>query len=1102
MLSGIPKTELPVVLLPHFILFWRLFMLNLGSNRHLHSMLRGITGLGAAFVLLLVPSLYAQNVNAILRGTVTDPPGSVIPGAAIELLEPATGQVVRHTTSLANGDYEFDELRPGTYELHCSVGGFKTFVANNIILDTGATRRVDAPLALGEIADQVTVSAGAAVINTETATISDMFTAKQHEESPQVQPYPSTYALLTTLAGVQGGNGTYPIADGQQQAQQTQTFDGISNDLAGQQSNNAYFFEQVSATLFNAPAESQVPVEINQVTKRGANALHGRTTYRIYDSVLNAQGYFDTSKTPYLQHEWDLEASGPIWKDHTFFYGAWFAQRIPLGTSYRASVPTDAWRSGVFSTPIIDPTSGLPFPNNTIPANRISSVASAVQATYFPTANNGTRAPVNNYAFHFPFNSDLYSGNWPIVRIDHNLTKSNTVFVRWLMRQTPYVLDNGLPSLIWTRLRRNQQWALGDTQILSPTLINNFRFGYSSDYIVDGQTEAGQTPPDGSKVLSNIGLQGANPSDLTGQGFPEIDISGLTSLSDVAGGVKSDNHILTFNDTVVWQKAKHVLTVGGSVQQFRIAEGVVPNYGIFTFDGSITGNPYADFLLGLPQSSQRSSPLGSRHIKLTEYGIFAEDSFKISRRLSLNYGLRWDLYGTPAADDGLMYNWNPTNGDVVVDPSAIAKVSPLYPSSITVVPGQVQATSDKTNFAPRIGAAYELSSHSVVRGGYGLYTARFATTGAFNNFLPINPRLGSTGPFAISQIYQNVVVPGQPPLLSFPNPYPSSTADARVPSQSVIGYPQQISHGHIQQFSGTYEYQLGQIGLRASYLGSRSSGLNYTVNTNLPRPGRAPFTASSRPYPQFVSTNMIRFDGSAKYDGVQVEARRRVASLNFDANYTLSRSLNNYLDTENPYDVLSHWANDGLTRRHYAVASIVWALPFGHGRRYFGSDGGVADRIASGWSTSVITYFASGQYFSPSFSGADPANTGTFGGLPDLVGNPNDVPAGKTINNWFNTAAFAVPQPGHFGNALPNSLEGQNLYVTNLSLTKSLPITERIHFIFTSQMANLFNHPQFLLPSGNISVPGGNQFTTQLGVFDSLEGGQQRQITFLGGFTF
>lgn len=1050
---------------------------------------------------LLDCPLVAQTVNATLRGTVTDAGGSLVANADLKLIEPATGQLVRQAKSSATGDFEFNELKPGSYELRCTASGFRLFAAKGILLESGQIRRLDVSLALGEVSQEVTVSAGAAVISTESPTISATFSLKQHEDSPQVTVYPTPFAMLTTLAGVQGGTGS-PIANGQTQSQQMQTFDGIPNDLAGEQSNNVNFFEEVSASLFNAPAESAVPVQINETTKRGTGSIHGGASYRIYDSVFNARGYFDTDKTPFLQHEWNLEAGGPIWKNRTFFYGQWFAQRIPLGTQYRASVPTANWRNGIFSSTIIDPATGLPFANNTIPASRISSVAKAFQDNYYPSPNIATTTAVNNYGFHFPFNSDLYRGDWPMVRIDHNLTKQNSFFARWMMRQTPYVLDNGLPSLIWTRLRRHQQWAAGDTHIFTPNLLNNLRFGYSIDYIVDGQTEGGKTPPDGSKVLATTGLQGSNPSGLTGQGFPEIDISGLTSLLNVSGGVKSDNHIFNLNDSVDWQHGRHVWKFGAGVQHFNKFYGVVPNYGLFNFDGSITGNAYADFLLGLPQQSQRTNPLTNREMTLSEYGLYAEDSYKVSRRLTLNLGIRWDIYGTPTAQDHLSYNWDPSTGTVIVDPAALSKVSPLYPATISVTTGSVRAIVDKTNIVPRIGAAYQLSDHSVLRGGYGIYTSRFDAAGYLNNFLPINPQLGATGPFSISEIYQNVVSPGITPLLSFPNPYPSSTALADVPSQSVIGYPRQVHHGRIHQFSATYEIEVKKIGLRSSYVGSRSTGLDYFVNINLPRPSATPFTASRRPYSQFVDTSMLHFDGEAKYDSLQLEAKRRAGNFTFGGSYSLSRSTANYLDTENPYDVLSHWANDGLTQRHYSSASLAWNLPFGKGQRFFNSGGGAVERLAGGWSTDVITYLASGVWFSPSFSGADPSNTGTFGGLPDKVGDPNNIPGGRKKNDWFNVAAFAVPQTGHFGNALPNSLEGQHLYLTHLSVIKAVPITERVKFSFVTQISNLFNHPQFLPPGGNISVDGGNQLTSQVGTFDSLEVAKPRQITFQGMFRF
>lgn len=1066
------------------------------------------------FAILAILSLvggstsFAQTTNATLNGTVTDSSGAVVVGAKVTLSQPATGRVIGSTLSNSSGGYEFNQLQPSTYALHCTAKGFQAFDATDILLDPGQIRSLNVTLAIGSATTQVTVSAGAAVINTQSAALSTTFSAKQLQNAPLINTYPSIYSLVTTTSGVQGGGGSFPVMNGQQQTNQTQLYDGIPSDLDGQQSNITPFFQAVSATTTNAPASSAVPGVINLVTFRGTNRFHGLASYKIYDSVLNASQYFPPPKTPYLQHEWNIGVGGPILKNKLFFYGGWFAQSIPLGTPFNISVPTLDYRQGVFSKTIIDPMTGQPFLNNTIPTSRISPVSLAIQNEFYPapTGEFVNAPPVDNYPFVFPSNSDLYKSNWVLGRIDYNIAQNNSFFIRWDMRTTPYLLNDGVPNAIWTRRRLINQWGIGDTHIFSPHLVNNLRLGLDVDHIDDGRPERGKTPPDGAAVLQAIGLEGANPGNSQGMGLPTISISGLTTIQDVPGGKKADSKIDTVADAFNWQFGNHTLQFGFMYQHFRTTEGFVNNYGSFTFDGSVTGNAYADFLLGIPQSTARSHPLPLRSLFVGDFGAYAEDGFQVTKNLKLNYGLRWDYYANPSAPDNLMYNFDPATGNVVVNPKGISKVSPLYPSDITVVAGKVKPDSDKTNFAPRIGVAYRLTQNSVLRGGYALFTARLSNNAAGNNayapFLNINPQLGSTGPFSISEDYLNVVTPGQTPLLQFPNPFPASTSLAIVPSQTVLGYPMHSHLGEIQQFNITYQREVGKTGLRASYVGSRGSGLNYQVNTNLPHPSTKPFEASSRPFPQFRSTEMTKYDGSSKYDSMQFEALRRAGNLTYDATYTFQRSTLNYLDTENPYDVLSHWANDGVTMRHYASVMVSYNLPFGRGQRYMAASSPVLQRVVGGWNIMSLTYLGSGLWFSPSFDGSDPSNTGTFGGLPDRVGNPHQFSGGKQRLQNFNDAAFAVPQPGTFGNALPNSLESQGLYVTHLGIIKAIPITEHVTFNFDTNISNLFNHPEFLAPSGDISVPGGNQYTSQHGTFDSLERAMARQITFKGSITF
>ena len=282
------------------------------------------------------------------------------------------------------------------------------------------------------------------------------------------------------------------------------------------------------------------------------------------------------------------------------------------------------------------------------------------------------------------------------------------------------------------------------------------------------------------------------------------------------------------------------------------------------------------------------------------------------------------------------------------------------------------------NFRPRFSAAYRLTDKWVVRGGYGEFTESY---GYF-------ARLLNTGPFQLAESYTNVLTNGVP-LFTFPNPFPSSLSAASVPSQGITGYPLKTNNGAIRQYNFTIERELHGLGLRASYIGSRGSGLNYNLNIDKPLPSTTPFSAARNPYPQFTSVSVTRNDGQWHYDSLQLEAQRRMGAFTFDASWTFANNMNNYGITENPYDVTSRWQRDGADRRQYVVVSTTWALPVGKGRRFLSTAPAVVDRVLGGWNLQSISTFASGGYFSPGFSGTNPSNTNTSGGLPDRIADGN-----------------------------------------------------------------------------------------------------------------
>jgi hypothetical protein len=406
-----------------------------------------------------------------------------------------------------------------------------------------------------------------------------------------------------------------------------------------------------------------------------------------------------------------------------------------------------------------------------------------------------------------------------------------------------------------------------------------------------------------------------------------------------------------------------------------------------------------------------------------------------------------------------MFNWDPATGNVIVPKDSVSKISPYYPKNINVVTGQVVPNPDEHNFAPRIGVAYRLNDKTVVRGGYGI----------FNEFLGKYSRVQGGGPFAVTETYFNQIQNGVP-LFQMPDPFPSSGVSPELASQSVTAYPMNTSNGSIHQFNVSIERQVGDMGFRASYIGSRNRGMNYSLSTNKPQPSLIPFSDDRRPYPLFVDTTEYRSDGRRNYNSFSFETNRRVGMFQFDIHWTWAHGMADYLNLENPY---SHrfWNRDFLAK-HRLVFNTAWDLPFGRGRRFMSTAPGVVNTALGGWRLVWVAYFQTGQYFSPAFSDEDPSNTNTFGGLPDRVCNGNLPTGERKIERWFDTGCFVNPPAGRFGNSGANVLEGPGLHVHNISVVKRFRLTERLHFDFMALISNVFNHPNFLFPAADISVPG------------------------------
>src|SRR5262249_9636457 len=369
-------------------------------------------------------------------------------------------------------------------------------------------------------------------------------------------------------------------------------------------------------------------------------------------------------------------------------------------------------------------------------------------------------------------------------------------------------------------------------------MVNSVRFGHKKETLKDGDPVNGVTPVHGDQAIKQLGITGVNPQNLSYMGFPIMAISGYSNIAIQAGGITNDDRDWGIADTLTWARGKHVLKVGGEYKPQSSYNALVADgsYGSFTFNGSLSGFSYADFLLGLPFQSSRLNPLIGRKKTDSEVGIFVQDAFKGSKRLTLDLGLRWDHFGPSNYADGLIYNWDPKTGNVIVPQNAVSKISPLYPTNIiNVMAGNAQEAPSLHNFDPRLGFAYRpWGDKFVFRGSYGIFTetlGRFAR-GLSHGPFPISASVFHTAqhrppPFLIPESFFNAIQNGQP-LFQFPNPFPAGAGT--VASQSVSGFPTSTNNGKIHQFNVSVERQIKDIGIRLSYVGARDRGLNYNIN--------------------------------------------------------------------------------------------------------------------------------------------------------------------------------------------------------------------------------------------------------------------------------
>jgi hypothetical protein len=1061
--------------------------------------------------LFFVSQAAGQTTFGSITGVVTDPSGAVVPGVTVTVTNEGTG-LERKVTTSGGGVFNVPSLDVGTYRVTVNAPGFATFERSGVVLSSNQVLNINAGLTLETTVTVTEVRAATPAINTETSTLTDVKTNQLLQQLPlEMSRHLAdkgfyTYTFLTT--GTSSVTSTsIPVINGvRTQSGTLPTMDGIAvTAYSGGASPVQPSFEsiqEVNVLTANPSAEFAVAANYTVVTKSGTNEFHGTTFYNYNSHVLNSRDTFATQRPLRVYNNFGGSLGGPIKKNKLFFFGDYEGSREAARRLMTADVPLVSWRSGDFSglsTTVVDPTNigadgrPTPFPGNRIPDSRISAVSRKVQEV-FPLPNFGASTlQAGNFRQLFVGTTGFTRFNMVDGRVDYNLSSRDLIFGRMSWRRMPLDGYDYPPTLgHYPQRRYGHSAVLSWSHTFSSELLNEFRTGvtyHRNSYHYDTI---------GSDLIQQWGIKGITATGIPVEPIFRVDPVSYFALEDAF--FNNPSTAIQFIDNLSWTRGSHSMKFGLDAIRDRLNETSISPliYGGYNFTGIYTNHGYADFLLGFPQTTQLAVPTPPRYLRATTWALFAQDQFKVNRKLTLNYGVRWQLAGPFYHQFGAIYSFNPTTGALVIPDNALDRVNPFFPKNIPIetaskagYPANTLVDFPKDSIQPRFGFAYKpfASGNTVIRGGYGIYGNLI--------YRPLARDMGG-GPFAGSATFVNSFTNGVP-LFSFPEPFLTSAIGA-AGTQNVQGKNPHLKIPYTQQWNLTIEQQVKEMGFRVSYVGTRTVNLPYRRNLNLPPPSTTLFSASRRPYPQYNQVIWTDNGGNEFYGGLEASATKRYGkNLTFGTGWTWARDLTDSQDSggggtsfggqviQDQFNRRAERANNGLVLKQRAFGYAIYALPLGRNQRFLNNANRWVEGLLGGWQTSWNLNLQSGQYFTPSFTGRDPSNTNTIGGRPDRIGNGNRPAGERVIGGWFDTSAFKIPgcpdnnpicpestrtNVGRFGNSGLNILEGPGISNLDFALGKYFSFSEKTRMQLRLNMVNALNHPNFAVPRSNISAPG------------------------------
>jgi hypothetical protein len=1053
------------------------------------------------FFALLLSALHAQDPTGALEGQIGAKRGDPIAGATVTARNLQTGYTQSHKVG-DSGFYRLAPLAVGQYSLTAEASGFSRFVQEPINILVSQTSRVDVRLILSTVKESVTVTGDATQVDTATNTLGKVVSGREVLDLPLNGRNFAQLGLLQAgvaplPAGVAKIGGT--IREGQAYSVNGQRPESNNYLLDGSENVNRVDGGFALKSPVDSIAEFRIlthtaPPEYggfsgsttSVVTKGGSNAPHG-TLYEFFrNDKLDTRNFFSRSVEPLKQNQFGGTVGGPVVRDKLFFFGYYEGFRNRQGFTQSAAVPTAAQKSGDFSAlpnGLRNNVTGVPYPDNRLPASQFNPVALRM-IQYYPDGNTSPSVHSETVVTH---NQNNQAGG----RIDFNQTERDQFFARYSFSKgdnlNPISVRGApVPGFPTQDNLTAHSAVLANTHVLSPSMTNSLRVSFFRfDFLFDSRLN--RTSP------RDLGFNYDSASEL-GQGPPFLNVSGYSPIGGAQSGPRTSvQNTYEAADSLSWFRGAHSLKFGGGFRrnQINVFQATVPN-GLHIFTPAApTNDAFANLMLGAPQIFFQG--LGDFYRGLRNWGttLYAQDEWRASRKLTINYGVRWEAIN-PNSEIR-----NRLNGFV---PGMQSVVRPEAPTGI-VFPGDPGVGSGIANnyykaFMPRVGFAWDPTGRGEwsIRSGYGIFYDPFSNGANIAATIAV-----SAVPWV--QFYQ---LSGN---VNFQNPYagqPTAQPNTFAKPTTMLAMDPTAKPPYAQDWNVSIQRALHKdYVLEVRYVGTKGTRLPRTTerNPSVYAPGATSGNADRRRIYagcpadgsacRLATAATLLYGMNSSYNSAQVSLSHRYSTgFAFNVSYWYSKSID-YLSgmnlnltsaqalagendlAQNPFDLRAERGWSVFDARHRFVSSGSWELPFGRGKS------GVARTLLHGWQINGIMTANTGTPFTVydtanvALQATSPPISGYAASRPDLIGDPNTGP--HTVEAWMIRTPFrrlvAATEAGKFGNAGRNIAKGPGLVNVDASLLKDFRLNERVKLQFRAEMFNVANHANFGLPISDLASP-------------------------------